>query len=170
MTDLAGLSWDLDSDGLKAFAQQVGEAWQTPSAHIGTTGCLVDLVNQVCCTFLSCQLQVCYAAVFTNRENGKSKGSGSSTENHVLQRTIGKIWQVHSNCIPFAFQVSHLGHVLIRHDLPRICRDRPLGFGFRGKVQFASSEFALRAIDELNGRELLGREAMQRSDGRERET
>ncbi|CAL1135204.1 unnamed protein product [Cladocopium goreaui] len=71
---MGGLSWDLDSDGLKAFAQQVGE--------------------------------VCYAAVFTNRENGKSKGSG--------------------------------------------------------KVQFASSELALRAIDELNGRELLGREVSVR--------
>eukprot|EP00435_Cladocopium_sp_Y103_P068634 s138_g31.t3 len=60
---MGGLSWDLDSDGLKAFAQQVGE--------------------------------VSYAAVFTNRENGKSKGSG--------------------------------------------------------KVQFANSELALRAVDELNG-------------------
>ena len=57
---------------------------------------------------------------------------------------------------------------LIPRDLPRSAQDRPLGFG-RGKVQFASSELALRAIDELNGRELLGREAMQRM-GRERET
>eukprot|EP00913_Durusdinium_trenchii_P002564 g2373.t1 len=68
---VGGLSWDLDSKGLKAFGEQVGE--------------------------------VSYAAVFTNRETGKSKGSG--------------------------------------------------------KVQFANSELALKAVENLNGRELLGREA-----------
>ena len=71
---MGGLSWDLDSEGLKAFAGQVGE--------------------------------VVYAAVFTNRETGKSKGSG--------------------------------------------------------KVQFVNSELALKAVEELNGRELLGREVSVR--------
>eukprot|EP00434_Breviolum_minutum_P040655 symbB.v1.2.036136.t1/scaffold5033.1/size31628/1 len=79
---MGGLSWDLDSEGLKAFAGQVGE--------------------------------VVYAAVFTNRETGKSKGSG--------------------------------------------------------KVQFVNSELALKAVEELNGRELLGREApLERQTERERE-
>ncbi|CAK9021299.1 unnamed protein product [Durusdinium trenchii] len=71
---VGGLSWDLDSKGLKAFGEQVGE--------------------------------VSYAAVFTNRETGKSKGSG--------------------------------------------------------KVQFANSELALKAVENLNGRELLGREVSVR--------
>ena len=67
---LGGLSWELDSEGLRAFAEEVGH--------------------------------VTHAAVFTNRE-GRSKGSG--------------------------------------------------------KVQYESEELALKAVQELNGRELLGREA-----------
>lgn len=72
---LGGLSWELDSDGLRSFAEQVG-----PVTH---------------------------AAVFTNRETGKSRGSG--------------------------------------------------------KVQYESQELARKAVEELNGRELLGREARNRS-------
>ncbi|CAJ1402678.1 unnamed protein product [Effrenium voratum] len=71
---VGGLSWDLDSDGLRDFAGQVGE--------------------------------VSYAAVFINRETGKSKGSG--------------------------------------------------------KVQFASASSAQKAVEELSGRELLGREVSVR--------
>ena len=83
-----------------------------------------------------------------------------------FKEPLASAFQLHSICIPSLPRWSCV-------DPPRpatICRDRPLGFGFRGKVQFASSELALRAIDELNGRELLGREAMQRSNGRARET
>ncbi|CAE7677585.1 CP31B, partial [Symbiodinium pilosum] len=67
---LGGLSWDVDSDALKAFASRVGE--------------------------------VTYAAVFTNKDTGKSKGSG--------------------------------------------------------KVQFANTELASKAVEELSGQELMGRE------------
>ncbi|CAE6917780.1 PABPC1L [Symbiodinium natans] len=67
---LGGLSWDVDSEALKAFASQVGE--------------------------------VTYAAVFTNKETGKSKGSG--------------------------------------------------------KVQFATAELADKAVEELSGQDLMGRE------------
>lgn len=39
-----------------------------------------------------------------------------------------------------------------------------------GKVQFVNSELALKAVEELNGRELLGREApVERQTERERE-